>query len=84
MRTADAIRNYRRTASIAKVVIYGLLYALPFVVIRDRTLRTVLVSLVPLLIVVCAGVVLWSSDRSQALQHKLNVKLEDVLMQKRA
>lgn len=76
MGDADAILHHRRAVTAAKMVIYALLYATPFLVIRDRTLRSLVTLVVPLLITVCAGVVFWASGRAEALQHTLNLRME--------
>lgn len=73
---ADAIVRYHRLATLARVIIYALLYVTPFLVVSDRTLNFVLSLLVPLVIVACAALIFWSSSRAEALQHGLNLRVE--------
>ena len=46
MSTAHDIRFHKRVATFSRIGIYVLLYALPFVVIRDNTMRSIISLLV--------------------------------------
>lgn len=76
MRSSDAILYYRRAATAAKLVMYVLLYASPLVLVADRTLRMLALSIVPILVIVCAVTMAWASNRAEALQHELNVRIK--------
>lgn len=73
---SDAILAFRRASSVARFLTYGLLYAMPFLVIRDQRLRPLVTLGLPLLVVLCGVAMFWASHRAEALQHELNRALE--------
>ena len=78
---SDDLRTYNWIATLSKFGIYAALYASPFIA-AHRVLRpvqhigTALSLAAPVIIVLCAALLWWSTHRANAIQHALNVKIE--------